>query len=48
MIFKINRGIDNSTLISSVIVLFIIAAVTSGMKVWQAIKTNPVKLLRTE
>ncbi len=48
VIFKINRGIDNSTLISSVMVLFIIAAVTSGIKVWQAIKTNPVKLLRTE
>jgi ABC-type antimicrobial peptide transport system permease subunit len=48
MIFKINSGIDNSTLISSVVVLFIIAGVTSGIKVWQAIKTNPVKLLRTE
>lgn len=48
MIFKINAGINNSTLISSVIVLFIIAMVTSGIKVWQAIKTNPVKLLRAE
>jgi len=48
MIFKINAGIANSTLISSVIVLFVIAALTSGIKVWQAIKTNPVKLLRTE
>ena len=48
MIFKINAGIDNSTLISSVVVLFIIAAVTSGVKVWQAIRTSPVKLLRTE
>jgi putative ABC transport system permease protein len=48
MIFKINAGIDNSTLVSSVVVLFIIAVVTSGIKVWQAVKTNPVKLLRTE
>jgi putative ABC transport system permease protein len=48
MIFKINAGIANSTLISSVIVLFVIAGITSGIKVWQAIKTNPVKLLRTE
>jgi putative ABC transport system permease protein len=48
MIFKINKGIDNSTLISSVIVLFVIAGITSGRKVWQAIRTNPVKLLRTE
>ena len=28
--------------------LFIIAAVTSGIKVLQAVRTNPVKLLRTE
>ena len=48
MIFKINAGINNSTLIGSVIVLFIIAGITSGIKVWQAIKTNPIKLLRTE
>jgi ABC-type antimicrobial peptide transport system permease subunit len=48
MIFEINAGIDKSTLISSVTVLFVIAAITSGIKVWQAIKTNPVKLLRTE
>jgi hypothetical protein len=31
-----------------VLVLFIIAGVTSGIKVWQAIRTNPVELLRTE
>src|SRR6185295_5903700 len=42
MIFKINAGISNSTLIGSVIVLFVIAGITSGIKVWQAIKTNPV------
>jgi len=48
MIFKINAGIDNATLISSVIVLFVIAGITSGIKVWQAIRTNPVNLLRTE
>jgi len=48
MIFKINAGIDISTLVSSVVILFIIAIVTSGIKVWQAVKTNPVKLLRTE
>ena len=47
-IFKVNSGIASSTLINSVIVLFIIAAITSGIKVWQAIKTNPVKLLRSE
>jgi len=48
MIFKVNSGIASSTLIYSVIVLFVIAGITSGIKVWQAIRTNPVKLLRTE
>jgi ABC-type antimicrobial peptide transport system permease subunit len=48
MIFAVNSGIGKSTLINSVLVLFIIAGVTSGIKVWQAIRTNPVELLRTE
>jgi putative ABC transport system permease protein len=48
MIFAVNAGITKSTLVNSVLVLFIIAGVTSGIKVWQAIRTNPVKLLRTE
>ena len=48
MIFKINAGIETSTLTGSVAVLFIITAITTGIKVWQAVKTNPVKLLRTE
>jgi putative ABC transport system permease protein len=48
MIFAVNSGIAKSTLINSVLVLFIIAGITSGIKVWQAIKTSPIKLLRTE
>lgn len=48
MIFAVNSGIADFTLINSVLVLFIIIAITSGIKVWQAIKTNPIKLLRTE
>src|SRR5688572_6296728 len=48
MIFGVNAGIASSTLINSVLVLFIIAAITSGIKVWQAVRTSPVKLLRTE
>ena len=48
MIFGVNAGVASSTLINSVLVLFIIAAITSGIKIWQAMKTNPVKLLRTE
>jgi ABC-type antimicrobial peptide transport system permease subunit len=47
-IFGVNSGIANSTLINSVLVLFVIAGITSGIKVWQAVRTNPVKLLRTE
>ena len=48
MIFKINVGVENSTLFISVIILFIIASCTIGIKVWQASKINPVKLLRME
>ncbi|MEP7373269.1 MAG: ABC transporter permease [Chitinophagaceae bacterium] len=48
MIFKINPGISSSTIIGSVAVLFMVAAGTTGIKVWQAVRTNPVKLLRTE
>lgn len=47
-IFKINAGVQPVSLVGSVIVLFAIAAVTSGIKVWQAVRTNPVKLLRAE
>ena len=48
LVFGVNSGIASSTLIYSVLVLFLIAAITSGIKVWQAVRTNPVKLLRTE
>ena len=48
MIFAVNSGIATSTLINSVLVLFVIAGITSGIKVWQAIKTSPIDLLRTE
>jgi len=48
MIFKINVGVNTSTLTNSVIALFVITAITTGIKVWQVIKTNPVRLLRTE
>jgi len=48
LVFGVNSGIASSTLIYSVLVLFLIAGITSGIKVWQAIRTNPVKLLRTE
>ena len=48
MIFKINAGVESKALIGSVAALFAITALVTGLKVWQAVKTNPVKLLRTE
>ncbi|HKH62008.1 MAG TPA: FtsX-like permease family protein [Flavitalea sp.] len=48
MIFKVNVGIESSTLFISVIILFVITACTIGFKVWQAVKINPIKLLRME
>jgi putative ABC transport system permease protein len=48
MIFKINAGVNAASVVWSVVVLFLIAAITSGIKVWQAVKTNPVKMLRSE
>ena len=48
MIFKINSGVGLDSLLWAVIVLFLIAAVTSGIKVWEAVRANPVKLLRAE
>jgi len=47
-IFKVNAGVEINSLIASVIVLFVITAITSGIKVWQAVRINPVKLLRAE
>jgi putative ABC transport system permease protein len=47
-IFKINSGVNVASVMWSVIVLFVITAITSGIKVWQAVKTNPVKMLRSE
>jgi putative ABC transport system permease protein len=48
MIFKVNVGVSMASLVWAVLVLFAIAAVTSGIKVWQAVRSNPVKMLRSE
>jgi ABC-type antimicrobial peptide transport system permease subunit len=48
LIFKVNNGVSTMSLIGSVAALFVIVAVTSGIKVWQAVKSNPVKMLRSE
>jgi putative ABC transport system permease protein len=48
LIFKVNAGIGSNTLLYAVMMLFLIAVVTTGIKVWQAVRTNPVKMLRSE
>ena len=48
MIFKTNNGIGSYTLVYAIGILFTIALLTTGIKVWQAVKTNPVKMLRAE
>ncbi len=47
-IYRINNGISTYTMIASVMMMILVALVTTGIKVWQAIKAKPVKLLRTE
>jgi ABC-type antimicrobial peptide transport system permease subunit len=48
MIFKVNSGVGSFALWGSVASVFVIAALVTGIKVWQAIRTNPIKMLRTE
>ena len=47
-IFKINVGVNTGSLMWSAVALFVVAGITSGIKVWQAIRTNPVQLLRVQ
>jgi len=47
-IYRINNGISTVTLTISVVMMILIALATTGIKVWQAIKAKPVKLLRME
>ncbi|MBL0355877.1 MAG: ABC transporter permease [Chitinophagaceae bacterium] len=48
LIFKVNAGVSNGTMFTGVMVLLAIAAITTGIKVLQAVRTNPVKMLRSE
>jgi len=48
IIFQINSGVSIGALIGAVAALFIITSIITSIKVWQAIRTNPVKLLNTE
>ena len=48
MIFKINSGVSTGALIGSIAALLIITTIITSIKVWQAIRTNPAKLLSSE
>lgn len=47
-IFKINVGVELVTLLFAVTALFLIAGLTVGFKVRQAMRTNPADVLRSE
>ncbi len=47
-IFRINVGISPSTVVISMGGMFLIALATTGVRIWRAIQTKPVDLLRTE
>jgi len=47
-IYRINAGISTSTLVISIAVMVVIAFLTTGIRIWKAIRTKPVDLLRTE
>jgi putative ABC transport system permease protein len=47
-IFKINHGVQLSTLVAGTIGVLVIATFTIGIKVWQTLRTNPADVLRGE
>lgn len=47
-IYQVNNGVETFTMIISVATMILVALVTTGIKIWQAVKTKPVNLLRTE
>jgi putative ABC transport system permease protein len=47
-IFAVNGGIRPSTIVISIAIMLVIALGTTGIKIAQAIRSNPVKLLRME
>ena len=48
MIFKVNAGVAGNNLLAAVLLLFVIVIFTTGIKIWEAVKANPVKMLRSE
>ena len=48
MIFVINAGVEPFTLMLGAAVLFLISGLTVGLKVRQAVRTNPADVLRSE
>jgi ABC-type lipoprotein release transport system permease subunit len=47
-IYRINAGISISTLIISIALMIAISFLTTGIRIWKAIRTKPADLLRTE
>ena len=47
-IFRINAGIQPLTIVISIVVMLLIAFITTGIKIWYAIRTKPVTMLRME
>jgi ABC-type antimicrobial peptide transport system permease subunit len=47
-IYRINNGVATFTIVLSVLIMILIALFTTGIKIWQVIRTKPVTLLRTE
>ena len=47
-IYQINNGIATSTMLVAVLMIISIALFTTGIRIWQVIKTKPAELLRTE
>lgn len=48
LIFTINVGVEPATLALGVAALFLISGLTVGVKVRQAVRTNPAEVLRSE
>ena len=47
-IFRVNVGISSYNIIFSIGIVLMIVLVVSGFRIWRALMTRPVDLLRTE
>ena len=46
LIFRINVGVSMNTMFISSLAIFVIAFLTVGIKVWEAVRTNPAEVLK--